>query len=156
MHLDDRPDRVYIHDLDAELASDTESDSERLIFLPDIEKRFSRLPDQVLHSSSGDSNQEMVLYSVPKSLSIDEPHDSVRKAIIEARARAREKAVEDARERQEEMERSYGQGSVNNGVESAHGYGSGYGYGDMYWPIREVNKGGVEDEDGDEDAMEID
>ena len=48
MQVDDRPDRVYIHDLDAELASDSESDSEKLIFLPDIEKRFSRIPQQVL------------------------------------------------------------------------------------------------------------
>ena len=154
MQLDDRPDRVYIHDLDAELASDSESDSEKLIFLPDIEKRFSRLPQHVLASGSDHSGQEMVLYSVPQSLSVDAQHDSVRKAIIEARARAREKAAEEERLRQEEMGRQYDQSALVDedgvGVESAHGYCNAYGSQDL----------GRVQEDGwqpqFEDAMDID
>lgn len=97
MEVDETRDRVYIHDLDKEL-EDVESDDgkERLIFLPDIEKHFNKLPHQVLTGGGQDANRELVLYSVPKSLSVDEGHDSVRKAIIEARQRAREKAVEEA------------------------------------------------------------
>ncbi len=144
MHLDDRPDRVYIHDLDAELASDSESETERLIFLPDIEKRFSRIPQHVL-SGGGDGSQELVLYSVPKSLSVDEEQDSVRKAIIEARARARDKAVQDARSRQEVMERQYDQSGVVEAVESAHGYTNGYHDGQV-----------VHQDELDPDAMDID
>jgi hypothetical protein len=147
MQLDDRPDRVYIHDLDAELASDSESDSEKLIFLPDIEKRFSRIPQQVLRGG-GEGNQELVLYSVPKSISVGEGHDSVRKAIIEARSRAREKAVEDAKARQEVMDRQYDQSSVVDGVERAHGYSNGYHDGGQAQSI-----GGQE---LDPDAMDID
>jgi hypothetical protein len=147
MQLDDRPDRVYIHDLDAELASDSESDSEKLIFLPDIEKRFSRIPQQVL-TGGGEGNQELVLYSVPKSISVDEGHDSVRKAIIEARARAREKAVEDAKARQEVMDRQYDQSGAVNDVESAHGYSNGY---------HDAGQAqGVGGQELDPDAMDID
>ena len=128
MQLDDRPDRVYIHDLDAELASDSESDGEKLIFLPDIEKRFSRLPQHVLTGGGDNAGQEMVLYAVPQSLSVDAEHDSVRKAIVEARARAREKVAEEERARQEEMGRLYDQSAVEEGgVESAHGYCNAYG-----------------------------
>lgn len=150
MQMDDRPDRVYIHDLDAELASDSESDGEKLIFLPDIEKRFSRIPQQVLAGGSDNSSQEMVLYSVPQSLSVDAEHDSVRRAIIEARARAREKAAEEERMRQETMERQYDQSGAEGGVESAHGYSSGYGIQDPGvqaegWQPRQY-----------EDAMDID
>ena len=142
MQLDDRPDRVYIHDLDAELASDSDSDSEKLIFLPDIEKKFSRIPQQVL-TGGGDGSQELVLYSVPKSLSVDEGQDSVRKAIIEARARAREKAIEDARARQAVMERQYDQSGAVEAVERAHGYCNGY-------------HDGSQAQEEDEDAMDID
>ncbi|EMC95256.1 hypothetical protein BAUCODRAFT_51935, partial [Baudoinia panamericana UAMH 10762] len=93
MQVDDTRNRVYIHDLDAELA-DIESEEEKLIFLPDIEKRLSRIPQQVLNGRKDDQeHQELVLYSVPKSLTVDESHDSVRKAIIETRQRARERAV---------------------------------------------------------------
>lgn len=117
MHVDDTHDRVYIHDLDAELA-DVESDDgkERLIFLPDIEKYFSKLPQQVL-AGGQEGNRELVLYNVPKSLSVDEGHDSVRKAIIEARQRAREKAVEEARHTNLDGPQDY-KGYVGN----SHGY----------------------------------
>ncbi|KAF1353711.1 hypothetical protein BDV97DRAFT_286282, partial [Delphinella strobiligena] len=94
MHLDDTKDRVYIHSLDDELA-DIESDEERLIFLPDIEKKMTKIPQHVLTGTSSDSNQgqELVLYSVPASLSVPADKDSVRKAILESRQRAREKST---------------------------------------------------------------
>lgn len=99
MQLDDTKDRVYIHNLDDELA-DIESEEERLVFLPDIDKKLGmmgKIPKSVLlgegHPSTGN---EMVLYSVPSSLSVPEEQDKVRKAIIESRARAREKQLHGA------------------------------------------------------------
>lgn len=96
MQLDDTKDRVYIHNLDEEVA-DIESEEEKLVFLPDIEKKLGmvgKIPKSVLlgegHPSTGN---EMVLYSVPSSLSVPEEQDKVRKAIIESRARAREKQL---------------------------------------------------------------
>lgn len=154
MDVDPTRDRIYIADLDAELASSEDEDAEKLIFLPDIEKKFSRLPHQVYESSNyrGDSGpQELVLYSDPKSLSVDEGHDSVRKAVVEARQRAREKAAVESQARQEDMERSYGvagmgRGDVNGdgGVETAHGYGD-VGY---MSPLRF-------DQEDDPDAMDL-
>ena len=95
MQLDDTKDRVYIHDLDDEL-SDIESEEERLIFLPDIEKKLGKIPKSVLlgesHPSTG---SELVLYGVPPSLSIPKEQDNIRKAIIESRDRAREKQMSD-------------------------------------------------------------
>ena len=96
MQLDDTKDRVYIHNLDEELA-DLESEEEKLVFLPDIEKKLGKIPKSVLlgegHPSTGN---EVVLYSVPSSLSVPEEQDNVRKAIIESRARAREKQLHSA------------------------------------------------------------
>ena len=125
MQVDDTRDKVFIHDLDAELEN-IESDEDKLIFLPDIEKRLSKIPKQVLGGSQDDDhdNQELVLYSLPKSLTVDEGHDSVRKAIVEARQRAREKAVEDAR--QEDINRKYDHSGHVESTETAHGYSSGY------------------------------
>jgi len=98
MHLDDTKHKVYIYDLDAEL-SDSESDDGRLIFLPDIQKhlRESRIPPSILANSEGElaGNKQLVLYSVPSSLTVPEEKDSVRKAIIETRARARAKHEEE-------------------------------------------------------------
>lgn len=93
MQLDDSKDRVYIYNLDDEL-SGTESDEEKLIFLPDVEKRLAKIPKSVLTSSIPPAtSNEIVLYNVPQSLSVPEEQDSVRKAIIETRARAREQAA---------------------------------------------------------------
>ncbi|TKA28231.1 hypothetical protein B0A50_04203 [Salinomyces thailandicus] len=137
MAVDDTKDRIYIGDLDAELA-DIESDEEKIIFLPDIEKKLSRLPRQVLSGKSDDGErQQLILYNVPKSLSLEEGQDSVRKAIIEARQRARDRAIEEARH--EDMERRYGHSEQLEGVEPAHGYSGGY----------------VEEVEDDPDAMDI-
>ena len=99
MQIDDTKDKVYIHSLDDELA-EMESDEEKLVFLPDIEKKLGmmgKIPKSVLlgeaHPSTG---SEMVLYSVPSSLSVPEEQDKVRKAIVESRARAREKQLHGA------------------------------------------------------------
>lgn len=95
MQLDDTKHKVYIYDLDAELSDSESSDDGKLVFLPDIEKhlRESRIPPSILANSEGElaGCNELVLYNVPSSLTIPEEQDSVRKAIIETRARARAK-----------------------------------------------------------------
>jgi len=119
MRLDDTKDRVYIHDLDEELA-DIESDEEKLIFLPDIEKRLSRIPQHVLTSRKSDAeeHQELVLYSVPSSLSVPVEQDSVRKAIIEARQRARDKSMCEVENATQQTNTHH-----HNEPETAHGFG---------------------------------
>ncbi|KAF4629612.1 hypothetical protein G7Y89_g8530 [Cudoniella acicularis] len=95
MQLDNTKHKVYIYDLDAELSDSSESDDGKLVFLPDIEKhlRESRIPPSIRANSDGElaGNKQLVLYSIPSSLTVAEEHDSVRKAIIETRARARAK-----------------------------------------------------------------
>ncbi|KAK4170196.1 hypothetical protein QBC43DRAFT_197030 [Cladorrhinum sp. PSN259] len=100
MQLDDTKYKVYIHNLDDELSSssDGESDDGKLIFLSDIEKhlRSNRIPPGVLNPrpDSDLADKQLVLYRVPTSLTVPEEQDSVRKAIIEARARMREQQRE--------------------------------------------------------------
>lgn len=155
MDVDDTRNRVYIADLDAELSS-SDTDDEKLVFLPDIERRLSRLPRQVFQphttaverKNGQDEHQELVLYSDPKSLSVaDEGQDSVRRAVVEARQRARDTA----RERQVDMERMYSsavaEGGVVGGVETAHGYGD-VGY---VSPLR-LDR---DEDENDPDAMDL-
>ncbi|QIW95749.1 hypothetical protein AMS68_001267 [Peltaster fructicola] len=110
MHIDDTAHRVYIGDLDAEIADiEAHEHNDRLIFLPDIEKHFSRIPDHVLagnrsQTAHNTEAQQLILYDVPQSLTTTEGHNSVRKAIIEARHRAQDKAIEAAK--QEEARRA--------------------------------------------------
>lgn len=98
MQLDDSKHKVYIYNLDDEL-SDSESDSEgRLVFLPDIEKHLmqNRIPPSLLANKDGEiAGMQLVLYSEPTSLTVPKEQDSVRKAIIEARQRVREKQREE-------------------------------------------------------------
>jgi hypothetical protein len=97
MRLDDTKHKVYIYNIDDELSSsddDTASDDGRLVFLPDIEKhlRANRIPPQVLANADGElAGMQMVLYSDPKSLSVPEEQDGVRKAVLEARQRLRDR-----------------------------------------------------------------
>jgi hypothetical protein len=94
MQVEDTPHRVYISDLSAEL-SDIESDEEKPIFLSDIEKHLSRIPKHVLlgPEPKPTEHNQVVLYNVPASLSVPEERDNVRKAIVEARQRIRERQV---------------------------------------------------------------
>nr|CDP23490.1 Putative protein of unknown function [Podospora anserina S mat+] len=96
MQLDDTKHKVYIYNLDDELSSsDNETDDGKLIFLPDIEKHLKshRIPPNILASPSPQemADRQLVLYRVPSSITVPEEQDSVRKAIIEARQRMREK-----------------------------------------------------------------
>ncbi|KAK6949150.1 hypothetical protein Daesc_009224 [Daldinia eschscholtzii] len=98
MQLDDSKHKVYIYNLDDEL-SDAESDNDgRLIFIPDIEKHLmqTRIPPSVLANKDGEiAGMQLVLYREPTSLTVPEEQDSVRRAIIEARQRARDKQKEE-------------------------------------------------------------
>jgi hypothetical protein len=91
MQVEDTKDKVYIYDLDKELA-EVESDEDRPVFIPDIEKHVMKLPKLVLIGDDvkAAANKQMILYRVPTSLSVPQDKDSVRKAIIESRRRAQE------------------------------------------------------------------
>lgn len=94
MQLDDSKHKVYIYNIDDELSSDSEGEEGRLVFLPDIDKHLkeTRIPPHILANSDGElAGMQMVLYSDPKSLTVPESRDSVRKAIIESRHRVRER-----------------------------------------------------------------
>ncbi|OAF58177.1 hypothetical protein VC83_06432 [Pseudogymnoascus destructans] len=98
MRLDDTKHKVYIYDLDKELEEIESSDDEnKLVFLPDIEKRLlnRRIPSSILANKDGElagmnQSQAMVLYDIPHSLTLTDEKDSVRKAILESRRRAQE------------------------------------------------------------------
>ena len=145
MQVDDTKDRVYIYDLDKELA-DAESDEERPIFIPDIEKHMLKIPHHVLMGQDAQklaANQQLVLYKEPAALSLPENQDSVRKAVVEARARAREKALRDEEAKEGTKSAEIGNTQLENGFRAVN---EGYG-------------GAVLDDsmptDDDPDAMEI-
>lgn len=94
MPLDDTKDKVYIHDLESEIAQ-IEAEDRTGIFLPDIDRKISAIPQQLLQSRSNNANTQLVLYQVPSSISVPEEQDHVRKAIIATRARARARAREE-------------------------------------------------------------
>lgn len=134
MQLDDTKHKVYIYNIDDELSSDSESDDGKLVFLPDIDKhlRANRIPPSILANKDGELvGMQVVLYSDPKSLSVPEEKDSVRKAIIESRRRVREQQ----RLRREGKDIDEAATTVNN-------------------PI--VNDGAMAAEGDDPDAMEMD
>lgn len=92
MHLDDTKHKVYIYNIDDELSSDDDDDDSKLIFIPDIEKRLkeTRIPPSILANKDGElAGMQVVLYSDPKSLTVPEEKDGVRKAILDARRRLR-------------------------------------------------------------------
>ena len=134
MFLDDTKDRVYIHDLESEIAA-IEAAEEHCPkgFWKAIDKKISAIPSHLLRDDSsnvsggdGGLNTQMVLYHVPASLSVPEEQDHVRKAILAARARAKEK---------QEQEREAEERHPLNGVHALSGeshVGLEHGYGDDY------------------------
>ncbi|KAL8957310.1 MAG: hypothetical protein Q9183_006096, partial [Haloplaca sp. 2 TL-2023] len=121
MQLDDTKDKVYIHNLAAELL-EIESDEDKPLFLPDIEKKLSKIPRSVLIGRNPPTmNTQMVLYNVPSSLSVPKEHDNVRRAIIDSRARSMEKQVHEQQAAQEKGVRDIQGGSKTAGVEIANG-----------------------------------
>jgi hypothetical protein len=93
MQVDETKHRVYIYNIDEELAEESSDDEGKLVFLPDIERRLreNRIPPQVFANGDGElAGMQLVLYDDPKSLSVPESKDGVRKAIIDSRRRIRE------------------------------------------------------------------
>ena len=98
MLIDDTKDRIYIQNLDEELKlADDVPNEERIIFLPDIEKKLNKIPKHVLTGENRPrvTGTELVLYGVPSSLSVPVEPDSIKKAMLESRARGTEKARRD-------------------------------------------------------------
>ncbi|CAL8575157.1 hypothetical protein XPA_001099 [Xanthoria parietina] len=123
MQLDDTKDKVYIHNLDAELA-DLESDEDTPIYLPDIEKKLAKIPRSVLMGRNPPiTNNQMVLYNVPSSISVPQEQDNVRRVIIESRTRAREKQAQEqeqkaAHENGADVRTNLGNTADRNGIAS--------------------------------------
>lgn len=146
MQLDDSKYKVYIYNLEDELSSESEAENDgKLIFLPDIEKHLkqNRIPNQVLNAQPSPDpdylNKQLVLYRVPASITVPEEQDSVRKAILEARTRMREKHLAESSQQLQQQQQ------VNNGLtdtmQSIH-------------PGSLPQFGGVQEEE--DDAMELD
>lgn len=102
MSLDDTTDRTWVHDLDAEIA-EIEAEEARhkneTLFNNAAEQEIGKIPQHLLRGNTtqndGQSNMQMILYGDPISISVPEEHDAVRKTIVEARRRMREKQAED-------------------------------------------------------------
>lgn len=86
MRLDDTKDKVYVHDLDAELA-EIEDQEPRIEFLPEIEKKLAAFPSLLESRALSPSQGQLVLY---RPISFPEEVQNARKAIIESRKKARE------------------------------------------------------------------
>ncbi|KAM7191801.1 hypothetical protein V8F20_009164 [Naviculisporaceae sp. PSN 640] len=106
MQLDDSKYKVYIYNMEDELSESESEDSGKLVFLPDIEKHLRNkriLPDfmdNLGNPTAGPdpvdmAQMQLVLYNIPSSITVPEEQDSVRKAIIEARARMRERQAKE-------------------------------------------------------------
>ncbi|KAI5847245.1 hypothetical protein DFP73DRAFT_373861 [Morchella snyderi] len=103
----DNPNVVFVHNLDDELLSDEDEDAKGIVFLPDIEKKLTRVPYDIARGSSGggemrqpqqaETSTALVLYTVPTSLTVSAEQDGVKRAIIEARERIRKKQAEEIR-----------------------------------------------------------
>lgn len=109
MPVDETPNRVIISDLDAEIAQieADEAAASSAVFLADIDKKVSSIPSRVLRHRAPAvpaPNNALVLYREPSSITVPEEMDAVRKAIVAARARAREKQAEELREQQQRQE----------------------------------------------------
>jgi len=167
MHLDDTKYKVYIYNLEEELASDTESESdnsangEKLFLSEDMQKQLrqaaqavaaaNRIPPSVTPRREPESaGKELVLYRVPSSLTVPQEQDSVRRAIAEARARLREKQKEKEKPKKEEE-------VVEEVVISKVGnLGAGAGKTSVSQPM-EVSMSDMSDiVEDDDDAMELD
>jgi len=96
MPVDDTPDRIWVHDLDAEIAEiEAEEAKERdRVQLSEAGNQYAKIPDHLLKQNSKfddpASNMQIILYRDPISISVPEEDDAVRKTIVEARKRMRE------------------------------------------------------------------
>ncbi|KAF3482051.1 uncharacterized protein GIQ15_04810 [Arthroderma uncinatum] len=100
MQVDDTKTRVYITDLEEEIAEIEEEERKQTFkFMPEMEKKLMSIPKSVLthkpkpEEEQDEQNNELVLYRVPAALGIPAEKDSVRAAMTDARERARERMI---------------------------------------------------------------
>lgn len=162
MQLDNTAHKVYIYNLDDELSSSDESSPpssprmsmDKISFHPHLASHLlsTRIPPQIRANADGEVagvnlHNELILYGVPSSLSVPEEKDSVRKAIIETRARARgEQRKERERARTAPVDISQLGSSTGNGERGA----------DNITMINTVSEMVQEPAIADVDAMDID
>ncbi|EEP76606.1 predicted protein [Uncinocarpus reesii 1704] len=80
-------------DLESEIAEiEAEEAGHGIKFLREIEKELMAIPKSVLNHRP---DNELVLYAIPRSLSMPEEEDIVRPIMADARERAREKSLVD-------------------------------------------------------------
>lgn len=103
MPLDDTADRVWVKDLNAEIAEieAAEAMEKNGLLLSAAGREHAKIPDHLLRRNppelpdSSAANMQVILYRDPISISVPEEEDAVRKTIIEARQRVRNRqAVE--------------------------------------------------------------
>ncbi|KAE8376171.1 hypothetical protein BDV26DRAFT_266084 [Aspergillus bertholletiae] len=87
MVLDDTRHTIYIHDLEREIA-ETELPIDSITFLPGVGENLRAIPRFIVTEAKPKCN-ELVLYREPTSLTVPKERDTVRKALIETRERAR-------------------------------------------------------------------
>jgi len=98
MPIDETPTRVVIHDLQSEIESiEADEAANRPIFFRNIDKKVSAIPQHLLQSKDliTTPNNQLILYKDPRSIFVPEEEDAVRRSIIEARVRLREKQAKD-------------------------------------------------------------
>lgn len=99
MPVDDTSDRIWIHDLDREIAEiEAEEERARMALLSETGDAYSKIPEHLLKqnmaSNENAANMQLILYQEPTSLSLTEEEDAIRKTIIDARRRLREAQVQ--------------------------------------------------------------
>lgn len=95
MTVDETADRVFVRDLDLEIAEIEAEEARRSqgIKLTRAAEEYSKIPDHLLKQSPDrpELAMQLVLYRDPTSISVSEEHDAVRRAIMAARQRMRDK-----------------------------------------------------------------
>lgn len=161
MQLDDTKHKVYIYDLDAELSDSDTSDDGKLVFLPDISKhlRETRIPPSILANKEGElagMNKELVLYNVPSAISVPEGQDSVRRAVIEARARLRGKNEETETEVKGSARAIGDTAPSSRGFSVGHSTSTGTLYGGTWMPNGSTSTiPETQQQEDDPDAMDL-
>lgn len=145
--------------------ADESDDDEKLIFIPDIEKRMTKIPEHVLRApgtaaatttaAANRTSTDLVLYSVPKSLTVEEGGvDGVRKAIIESRARLRLKRETEEAAAAAEAERAHS--AEMDGLQGMSGMGGFHVLGGPSLMNGDVGMDSVHGMHSDPDEMEMD
>lgn len=156
MAVDETKHRVYISNLNKEIAEieAAEEAAKKTIFIPDIDKRILEgahrsIPLSIYANKDGElagmnQDQALVLYDFPKSLTVDESKDSVRKAILESRKRAQDRQRREASLPLAEDSSTVAQGAISPVTPADVELDDG------------VEPMAIEGDDGESDVMDVD